>query len=277
MDVSLREQSATPDISVIIPVYNRVRLLKNSLGCLQKQTFPGRAEIILVDDASAEDVPAVINSCWPKDKEPPIYIRHSHNQGAAGARNTGLDAARGEYVAFVDHDDEIHPDYLSKLYQTAKEKNADYVACGVLQRTADGKQRIYADRSVDIVGGKTVMTVMTDFQLNIATWGSIVKRELIESHHIRFTKGEFEDILFFFQVGCYCRHYIAISDKIYIQCLEPNSLTQTTKDNKNYSYFQGLPKILPKVKDMIAKLGAELPFVTANERRIYIFSCGCPY
>jgi len=258
------------DISVIIPVYN-TRYLQRPLLSLQKQNFSGKLEIILVDDASPENVPAAVKACWNENLAPPVYIRHDTNKGPGESRNTGLQAATGEYVAFIDHDDEIHPDYFVKLYQAAKDKKADFVSCGVLQRLPDGKQRIYADKSWDIVGAENVLSVMTQFKLNIATWGSLVRRDLIESHKIRFGSVEFEDILFFFQVVCYCRHYVAISDLLYLFYTNPDSLSQTPVEHKGYSYFEGLPTILPKIKDMVARIGENCPFVKAKERQIYLF------
>lgn len=263
-------KASAPDISVIIPIY-RTHYLQRPLKSLQRQNFSGRLEIILVDDASPEDVPTAVKACWDKNIAPPVYIRHDANKGPGEARNTGLQAATGEYVAFIDHDDEIHPNYFAKLHRTAKEKKADFVSCGVLQRLPDGKQRVYSDKNWDIVGGENVLSLMTQFNLNIATWGSLVRRDLVESNQIRFGKVEFEDILFFFQVVCHCRHYVAVPDLLYLFYTNPDSLSQTPVEHKGYSYFEGLPTILPRIKKLVAEIGKKHAFVLARERQIYLF------
>ncbi|MEW6236061.1 MAG: glycosyltransferase family 2 protein [Candidatus Omnitrophota bacterium] len=97
-----------PKVSVVLPAYNRERTILRALNSVLSQTFAD-FEILAVDDGSADGTIKAIQSC----ADPRIRcLRHEKNRGAAAARNTGIKAARGEYVAFLDSDDEWLPQKL---------------------------------------------------------------------------------------------------------------------------------------------------------------------
>ena len=89
-------------ISVIIPVYNTEKYLKRCVDSVREQTY-GNLEIILVDDGSPDGCPQMCDIFAAEDDR--IKVIHKENAGVAAARNAGLDAAGGEYLAFVDSDD----------------------------------------------------------------------------------------------------------------------------------------------------------------------------
>jgi glycosyltransferase involved in cell wall biosynthesis len=97
-----------PKVSVIIPSFNRSNFLRSAIESVLKQTFQD-FEIIVVDDASTEDVLGIVQGFCDKRIK---YIRHETNKGEAGARNTGLTHSRGEFIAFLDDDDEWFPEKL---------------------------------------------------------------------------------------------------------------------------------------------------------------------
>jgi glycosyltransferase involved in cell wall biosynthesis len=98
-----------PSITVVIPAYNRASTLARALASVARQTLAA-AEVIVVDDGSSDGTAAVAGAC----EHPGLrIIRHDSNRGAAAARNTGLRAARGDYIALLDSDDEWTPDKLA--------------------------------------------------------------------------------------------------------------------------------------------------------------------
>ncbi len=102
-----------PKVSVIIPTYNRAALLRRAIESTLAQTYQD-FEIIVVDDASTDETPHTVRSL----DDPRIrYIRHETNRRISVARNTGVCAARGEFVAFLDDDDEWKPTKLEKQVQ----------------------------------------------------------------------------------------------------------------------------------------------------------------
>ena len=101
-----------PGISVIVPVYKVEKYLHECVDSILAQTFRD-FELILVDDGSPDNCGAICDEYAAKDSR--IRVIHQENQGLSGARNSGIDVARGEYITFVDADDSIEP----CLYTTA--------------------------------------------------------------------------------------------------------------------------------------------------------------
>lgn len=100
--------SSIPIVSVIIPVYNRVGLLNRALSSVLKQTYKN-LEICLIDDGSTDGSKDILNLKSQLKEFNITFISHANNKGAATARNTGIKAAKGDYIAFIDSDDEWYP------------------------------------------------------------------------------------------------------------------------------------------------------------------------
>lgn len=111
-----------PDISVIIPTFNRAKTLPRALESIRRQTYPP-SEIILIDDGSTDETPRVIARQFPEVR----YIRQE-NRGVSSARNTGIKAAVGEWIAFLDSDDEWLPKKLEKQVE-ALQHHPEYQIC----------------------------------------------------------------------------------------------------------------------------------------------------
>jgi len=112
-------------ISVILPTYNRANLLPRAVQSVLSQTEKD-IELIVVDDASTDDTAQVMAAL----ADPRVrYLRQSENKGACAARNAGVKAARGEYIAFQDSDDAWHLDKLEKQLAFLKSTGADMVFC----------------------------------------------------------------------------------------------------------------------------------------------------
>lgn len=117
-------------ISIIVPVYKTERFLNACIASILAQTFTD-FELILVDDGSPDNCPALCDAAAAKDSR--IRVIHQKNRGLSGARNAGLDAAEGEWIAFVDSDDTITPDFCAKLYHAAQENGAQMAVCNYRQ------------------------------------------------------------------------------------------------------------------------------------------------
>lgn len=151
--MSLEEEttgSKTPTISVVIPTYNRASCLPRSIRSVLAQTYQD-FEIIVVDDASADDTESVVAAF----DDPRIrYVRHERNLGGSAARNTGIKAARGSLIAFQDSDDEWLSEKLEKQIrfvnsQTVGEK---IVYCSYI-RTNDGSVAIFPEAHIRVKQG----------------------------------------------------------------------------------------------------------------------------
>ena len=117
-----------PLISVIVPIYNTKQYLEKCLSSIRNQTYQN-LEIILIDDGSTDSSNKIADNHSKKD--PRIKTIHQKNQGQSAARNTGLSKATGDYVCFIDSDDEIKPTYIADLLAPFSEPDTSLSVCGI--------------------------------------------------------------------------------------------------------------------------------------------------
>lgn len=115
-----------PMISVIVPVYKAEKYIESCVSSILAQTY-GDFELILVEDGSPDRSGEICDALAKTD--PRIRVIHKENGGAATARNAGLDVAKGEFIAFIDGDDCVHPKYLEFLLSLQNETDADFAMC----------------------------------------------------------------------------------------------------------------------------------------------------
>ncbi|MCX8082789.1 MAG: glycosyltransferase family 2 protein [bacterium] len=130
------ENKNNPLVSIIIPVYNRAELLPRTLKSVVNQTYRN-IEIIVVDDGSDEDIKIICD----RFNDPRIrYIRHTENKGLPSARNTGIRMSKGDFITFLDSDDEYIPERIDKQVKFFTEnRDIQVVYCSVLEEKK-GKQ-----------------------------------------------------------------------------------------------------------------------------------------
>ncbi|MBR4333249.1 MAG: glycosyltransferase family 2 protein [Clostridia bacterium] len=114
-------------ISVIVPVYNIAEYLSRSIGSILNQIY-ANIEVIAVDDGSKDDSLRVLRELSAVDSR--LHVIHQENGGVTKARLTGIQAASGDWIGFVDGDDEIEPDMYEHLLKNAKQYGADISHCG---------------------------------------------------------------------------------------------------------------------------------------------------
>lgn len=112
-----------PKVSVIIPTYNRAHLIEKSVQSVLNQTYQD-FELIVVDDGSTDNTKELVQNLQKKDSRIK-YVKHEKNKGAAAARNTGIKAAEGKYVAFQDSDDEWFAEKLEKQMRVFENASAE--------------------------------------------------------------------------------------------------------------------------------------------------------
>ena len=121
-------QDKEPAISIIVPVYKVEKYLPACIDSILAQTFRD-FEMILVDDGSPDNCPALCDAAAAKDSR--VRVIHKKNGGLSDARNAGLDIARGEWIGFVDSDDTIAPEMYEVLYGLAQAHHANLAVCGI--------------------------------------------------------------------------------------------------------------------------------------------------
>ena len=164
-------------VSIIVPIYNLDPYLKRCITSLRDQTHTN-LQIILVDDGSTDHSAETCDRYAKKDKR--IKVIRKHNGGVSSARNAGLQAAKGNYVCFVDADDYVAPQYVELLLQSVLETNADIAVCG-LQRVTDTRS-LSAEAAVPgVLNGDSALARMliSDDVSEIAIWNKIFKSDLL--------------------------------------------------------------------------------------------------
>ena len=124
-----------PLVSVVIPTYNRSRIICASVNSVLNQTYKN-IELIVVDDCSTDDTERTIRSMSDTRIK---YIKLERNSGACVARNTGIEKAAGTFIAFNDSDDEWLPEKIEKQLDFLQKNNADIVLCKMECRTPENK------------------------------------------------------------------------------------------------------------------------------------------
>ena len=197
-------------ISVIVPVYKAESFLNRCIDSILRQSFTNY-ELILVDDGSPDRSGLLCDEYAVRDNR--IRVIHQQNSGAAAARNAGLDTAKGRWIAFVDSDDWVHPDYLRMLYETALQHHADVVACRyeTVREGAcvsDEPEEISVSRETREsywVGDRTGATV---------PWGKLYRKELFEAR--RFPVGRIgEDEFVTYRILFGCEKLVVLDNPLY--------------------------------------------------------------
>ncbi|WP_114576272.1 glycosyltransferase family 2 protein [Saliphagus sp. LR7] len=156
--ISLSSDDA-PTISVVIPTYNRADVLPRTLDSVLEQTY-NNIELVVVDDASTDATKSIVKGY----EDPRIrYISHKKNSGGSAARNTGLKAAKGAFVAFLDDDDEWHP---RKIEAQLKTYNEAHESVGVVYsgiKNVDSKGRTNSVKTPKIEGEVTKELLLENF------------------------------------------------------------------------------------------------------------------
>lgn len=231
-------------ISLIIPIYNVAQYLDRCMQSVLNQTIED-IEIIMVDDGSPDICPTMCDEYCSRDSR--IKVVHKENGGLGYARNSGLDIATGEYVAFVDSDDFIADDMFDTLYKVAISNNLDIVYCGfnkykngkvVGGRSEESQLTIYEGiRCEDVLQGmvsnNNKRNTITKYEMSV--WHAIYKRHIIENNNIRFcSEREFisEDIIFHIDILNKCKKIGFIPNRLYYYCYNDESLTKSYRKER---------------------------------------------
>ncbi|WP_196802484.1 glycosyltransferase [Butyrivibrio sp. XPD2006] len=183
-------------ISVIVPVYKVEDYLNRCLDSIMLQTYKN-LEIILVDDGSDDNCPAMCDELAIKD--PRIKVIHQENKGLAGARNAGIKAATGDFIAFVDSDDYINHGMFEDMMEQIIAHDADIAMCDI-KYVFDGNYPVEANidkngPEVEVIDGHQAQFFMCrtlrDRILFTVAWNKLYKRELFDG--ITYPEGRIHE------------------------------------------------------------------------------------
>lgn len=175
--VQTGEESATPSVSIVVPVYNDPEGVRVTLESLTALCYPRDCyEVLVVDNASTDETPAVVES-FATDHENVSLLFEREVQSSYAARNTGIERAAGEVLAFVDADMHVDPDWLSQAMAELERSGADYMGCDVELYTPEDPT--LADR-YDALSGFDIERYVEELSF-APTCCLVVRREVIDA------------------------------------------------------------------------------------------------
>lgn len=217
-----------PLVSVIVPVYNTARYLRDCLDSLLNQTMCDY-EIILVNDGSADESGLICDEY--AGEYPCVKVIHQQNGGPSAARNAGLDSARGEHIAFVDSDDRISPDFLKRLYIQTTSADCQIVICGLRNIYVTGSQietnRIFYHNHL-ICSKEPPFFIVEATGLFNPVCNKLYRSSIIQDNGLRFDDVFAEDFKFNISYFYFVKNIILVNEPLYFY-YHRNTETLTTK------------------------------------------------
>jgi len=227
-------------ISVIVPVYNTSQYLKKCLESLLNQTLK-EIEIICVDDGSTDNSIDILNEYCKKDNRIKIFTQQ--NKGPSAARNVGIEAAKGEYIGFIDSDDWIDVDFYEKLYNSITSTNSD-IAIATILRTYEKTKKIRVKYDKEETYFKLEDKIkVCNIPKCCYVWNKLYKKELIKN--IKFQEGMYyEDVLWTLPVIKKSQKLTTVPDITYYYRANKNSIVKKVQSAKKQQDSYRVKKIM---------------------------------
>lgn len=233
----------TPLISVIVPVYKVEKYLDRCVQSIVDQTYRN-LEIILVDDGSPDNCPAMCDAWSEKDSR--VKVIHKANGGLSDARNVGLAIADGEYVSFVDSDDWLSEHYIDILYRTVTETNCDMAECGYIPTT--GAVEIQeCSGSVTVYSKDKAMELhLKNMMFKQIVWNKLYRRSILT---VPFVKGKYhEDEFWTYRIVHNCQRLAHVDEKLYYYFQRSDSIMGEKYSLKRLDVVEALVQKLEFIK-----------------------------
>ena len=241
-------------VSVVVPVYNVSAYIGDCLRSVLSQTYQN-LEVVLVDDCGTDNSMSVAQEVlrlYGKTCEVKI-LRHERNRGLSAARNTGLEHSTGDYVYFLDSDDEITPDCLERLVRAAEGVMPDMVvgdyevrnSCAFFPqlKLGDGLLR----------GHESIVREYMEENIYVMAWNKLVRKDFLLERKIFFKERLIhEDCLWSFICACEAETLAVVKYPTYIYKVRENSIKSATGQQED---VRSLMEVLEGMVDYVSRRG----------------------
>ena len=224
-----------PLLSVIVPVYKVEAYLPQCVDSLCSQTYPN-LEIILVDDGSPDRCGALCDDYARRDSR--FRVIHKENGGLSDARNAGIEAATGEYLAFADSDDWLEPDAYQALMEAALRHRAELVCAGRYDEEEGAcTVGLCPEREELVSGTELVRRIFHWDHLDSAAWDKLYARRLFRD--IRYPVGRVvEDVPTTYRIALLAGGGVLLPKPVYHYRHRSGSITQSAVSPKSFHFSQ---------------------------------------
>jgi glycosyltransferase involved in cell wall biosynthesis len=256
-------------ISVIVPVYNAEKYLARCIDSVLGQTLP-ELELILVDDGSKDGSGAMCDRYAARDSR--VRVIHKANAGVSAARNDGLAAARGEFIAFCDNDDFYAPAMLERLLDICQNNDCDIAQCRVLKGDAESLPTP-PPQPVRVMTGREMLEKFYS-TASIYVWDKLYRREVWSA--VRFPVGSYtdEDQWVVHHLLGAARRVAVTDETLYYHFIHPESVmnrgfdvrwaTGAMDDRLDFARREGLPRLYADT--MVRRLYKERYLLAMNRK-----------
>ena len=229
-----------PLISIIVPVYNVENYLEACLDSIKNQSLQD-FELIIVNDCSPDKSADIIARFAEDNPQLRIQlINHSHNRGLSGARNSGMAIAKGDYLFFLDSDDEITENCFESLMSCAGQSQPDIiVGTNYIIESNNEKRIVDLMLTESSISGRDILNTFCQRQWYNVPWNKLYKRNFIQKHNMQFAEGmNLEDELWSLQVASLAETACFSIVPTYNYYIRPKSIMSTYSNNaKRWQMF----------------------------------------
>lgn len=242
----------SPKISIIVPVYNSEKYLKQCLDSLFAQTLKD-IEIIAINDGSTDDSLKILQSY----SNPNLKIINQENKGISLTRQVGVKNSTGDYIGFCDNDDFVVPEMFEKLYNKAQESDADIVFCNYADTDENGN--IIEDKNLFLKSKRKPILDKLAENKNLSTldykelakislpWLKLYKRKIFDNFSIKYPKANTaEDICLSFQTYAAAKTFAVVPENLYFYRQRKGQVSRGT----GASCFD-VPKVLALIEEFL--------------------------
>lgn len=265
-----KEKTNWPYLSIIVPVYKVEKYIRKCIDSILAQTFTN-FELILVDDGSPDCCGYICEEYALIDKR--IKVIHKENGGLSAARNSGIDIALGEIIAFVDSDDWIHPQMYEKMIKYLNANGVDIVCCDtyIVKNSKTVFKARYNENK--ILTQTQAVNYILEGAIDNAAWNKIYNKDLFKK--IRYPVGRvFEDVATTYRLFAVAEKVGVLKEPLYYYLKRTDSIIgQSFNSRKRMDSFYGFEERLNFAEDnklaVIAScranaIAAALSTLTAN-------------
>ena len=267
-----------PLISIIIPCFNAEKTLEKCLKSVVQQSY-ANLEIIIIDDGSTDETSLIYNKFQSNDER--ILVLKQQNSGVSKARNTGVKAATGDYICFVDSDDWAELNYCSELYSLLVGENADISIVEASYEDENGNvlcSKPISDEKI-FDGNRALVLLLEDQEIQSHPWGKLFKADLLKNVHFPENLKCFEDYSTLFKIFNKAVKVVKSNKKLYHYIQREDSLSHNLSPATAYQFFLAIMEVFEFwrnsakvgdrnkiVKNIVRKLLMVLKRITRNTK-----------
>jgi len=224
-------------VSIIIPVYNVEAYITECLESVARQTYQGEMECLVVDDCGMDNSIAVAEQ-FISSFQGHVHFRMIHreqNGGLSAARNSGFEAATGEYIYFLDSDDAIIPEAIEEMMKVVQDHpQVEMVHGGIANMEGKAVEDFTTKELPTYTEDKTWITKNILYYLPVTSWNRLLNKDFLKKNDMSFHEGIIhEDVPYCFQLALKCRHIGFVRNNTYLfRPQREGSITTTPQEER---------------------------------------------